>query len=51
MILETVVGRARADRHRARSDLTHEVKVIEAGKVNVDAAFVKITSGQLPFLM
>jgi hypothetical protein len=30
--------------------LTQEVKVIEASKVNVYAALVKITSGQLPFL-
>jgi hypothetical protein len=26
------------------------VKVIEAAKVNIHAALVKITSGQLPFL-
>jgi hypothetical protein len=33
-----------------RSALTQEVKVIEDRKVNVHAALVKITSGQLPFL-
>jgi hypothetical protein len=33
-----------------RSALTQEVKVIEVTKVNVHAALVKITSGQLPFL-
>jgi hypothetical protein len=33
-----------------RSVLTQEVKVIEAKKVNVCAALIKIKSGQLPFL-
>jgi len=33
-----------------RSALTQEVKVIEARKINIHAAFVKMTSGQLPFL-
>jgi hypothetical protein len=35
---------------RVRSDLTQEVKLIEARKINVHAALVKVTSGQLPFL-
>jgi len=35
---------------RVRSAFTQEVKVIEARKINIHAAFVKITSGQLPFL-
>jgi hypothetical protein len=33
-----------------RSAVTLEVKVIEAKKVNVHAALVKIKSGRLPFL-
>jgi hypothetical protein len=35
---------------QARSVLTQKVNVNEAKKVNVHAALVKITSGQLPFL-
>ena len=35
---------------RARSALTQEVKVIEAAKVSTHAAFLKMASGQLPFL-
>jgi hypothetical protein len=33
-----------------RSALTQEVKVVEVRKVNIHAAFLKIGSGQLPFL-
>ena len=77
--LETVVGRARAGRHRVgwqgatmplgsackeeqrrqrargrsdrvRSAFTQEVKLIGARNINIHAGFVRITSGQLPFL-
>jgi len=40
----------RARRWRVRSALTQMVSVIEAAKVNIHAALVKVTSGQLPFL-
>ena len=36
--------------NRAHSALTHKVNMIEAGKVNVHAVFLKVASGQLPFL-
>ena len=36
--------------NRVHSAVTHQVNVIEAGKVNVHAAFLKLSSGQLPFL-
>ncbi len=36
--------------NRVHSAVTYEVNVIEAGKVNVHAAFLKLASGQLPFL-
>ena len=36
--------------NRVHSALTYQVHVIEAGKVNVHAAFLKFASGQLPFL-
>jgi len=35
---------------RVRSILTQEVHMIEATNVNIHAAFVRITSSQLPFL-
>ena len=35
---------------RVRGAATQAVNVIEAANVNIPAAFVKITSGQLPFL-
>jgi hypothetical protein len=42
MILETVVGRAQGRPDRVRKQrFTHEVKVIEARKVNVHAALMK----------
>ena len=36
--------------NRVHSALTHQVNMIEAGKVNVHAVFLKFASGQLPFL-
>ena len=39
-----------ARRNRVHSAVTSQVNVIEAGKVNVHAAFLKLSSGQLPFL-
>ena len=36
--------------NRAHSEVTHQVNVIEAAKVNVHAALLKLSSGQLPFL-
>ena len=36
--------------NRVHSALTHQVNVIEAGKVNGQAVFVKFASGQLRFL-
>ena len=36
--------------NRAHSAVSHQVNVIEAGSVNVHAAFLKFSSGQLPFL-
>ena len=36
--------------NRVHSAVTHQVNVIEAGKGNVHAAFLKLSSGQLPFL-
>ena len=36
--------------NRVHSAITHQVNMIEAGKVNVHAAFLKFASGQLPFL-
>ena len=36
--------------NRVHSALTHQVNIIEAGKVNVHAVFLKVASGQLPFL-
>ena len=50
MNLKTVVGRARAGRHRVRSALTQWVNVIEAMTWSVHTAFLKIASGQLPDL-
>ena len=35
---------------RAHSAVTYQMNVIEAGKVNMRAAFLKFASGQLPFL-
>ena len=35
---------------RVHSAVTSQVNVIEAGKVNVHTAFLKLSSGQLPFL-
>ena len=35
---------------RVHSAVTYRVNVIEAGKVNVHAVFLKFPSGQLPFL-
>jgi len=42
--------RARGRSDRVRSALTQKVKLIEARKINIHANFVRITSGQLPFL-
>ena len=36
--------------NRVHSAVTHQVNVIEAGKVNVHTAFLTLSSGQLPFL-
>ena len=36
--------------NRVHSAVTYRVNVIEAGKVNVHAVFLKLSSGQLPFL-
>ena len=36
--------------NRVHSAVTHQVNMIEAGKVNVNAALLKLSSGQLPFL-
>ena len=36
--------------NRVHSAVTHKRSVIEAGKVNVHAVFLKCESGQLPFL-
>ena len=36
--------------NRVHSALTHQVNMIEAGKVNVHAVFLTFASGQLPFL-
>ena len=36
--------------NRVHSAVTHQVNVIEAGKVNSHAAFLKLTRGQLPSL-
>ena len=36
--------------NRVHSAITYQVNVIEAGKVNVHAAVLKLSSGQLPFL-
>ena len=36
--------------NRVHSAVAHQVNVIEAGKVNAHAAFLKFPSGQLPFL-
>ena len=36
--------------NRVHSAVTHQVNVIEAGKVNVPAVVPKFASGQLPFL-
>lgn len=43
------VGHAHVNRHRARSAVTEWVNVIGAPKAHTHAAFVKVTSGQLPF--
>jgi hypothetical protein len=39
-----------ARRNRAHSAVTSQVNVIEAGKVNDHAAFLRLSSGRLPFL-
>jgi len=39
-----------ARRNRVHSAVTSQVNVIEAGKVNDHAAFLKLSSGRLPFL-
>ena len=36
--------------NRVHSAVTYRVNVIEVGKVNVHAVFLKFASGQLPFL-
>ena len=36
--------------NRVHSEVTHQVHVIEAARVNVHAALLKLSSGQLPFL-
>ena len=36
--------------NRAHSVVTNEVNMIEAGKVNLSAALLKLSSGQLTFL-
>ena len=36
--------------NRVHSAVTHQVNVIEEGRVNVHAVFLKFASGQLPFL-
>ena len=36
--------------NRVHSAVTYQVNMIEAGKVNVNAALLKLSSGQLPFL-
>jgi hypothetical protein len=42
--------RVRGRPDRARSALTQSVKAIEAWKVNINAAFLKVESDQLRFL-
>ena len=44
----SMVRQARCN--RVHSAVAHQVNVIEAGKVNAHAAFLKFPSGQLPFL-
>ena len=39
-----------ARRNRVLSAVTSQVNVIEAGKANDHAAFLKLSSGRLPFL-